>query len=103
MKHTGTSDNRYTVPPLRDNEAQDPPVKGVLGTEKPKIIPGNWAAPKGTDPNRVEPGDPLTKDKSGNQPKNRNVFSRSFKVVLKSFYDRNRVLPDDKFWVWIVN
>nr|WP_308427304.1 Ig-like domain-containing protein [Nonomuraea spiralis] len=180
LKLTGTSDNRYTVPPLRDNETQDPPVKGVFGTEKPKIIPGNWAAPKGTDPNQVEPGDPLTKDKSGNQPKNRNVFSRSFKVgttsytsycqyyfpenykepllsmldpvykraecdeypfastkdgagyaadrgmknhyslravgkshnstargshgkVLKSFYDRNRVLPDDKFWVWIVN
>ncbi|MFI7232486.1 Ig-like domain-containing protein [Nonomuraea angiospora] len=179
-QNTGVSDNRYTVPPLRDNETQDPPLKGVLGTEKTKSIPGNWAAPMGTDPNKVEPGDPLTKDKAGNQSKNRNVFTRSFRVggtqytsycqyyypenyrepllslldpvykkaecdeypfastkngagyaadngmknhyslravgkshnstatgshgrALGSFYTRNRVLADDKFWVWIVN
>lgn len=130
-QNTGVSDNKYTVPPLRDNETQDPSLKGVLGTEKTKLIPGNWAAPMGTDPNKVEPGDPLTKDKAGNQSKNRNVFSRSFRVgwhelqqlyslravgkshnstapgshgkALGSFYSRNRVLPDDKFQVWIVN
>lgn len=179
-QNTGVSDNKYTVPPLRDNETQDPPLKGVLGTEKTKLIPGNWAAPMGTDPNKVEPGDPLIKDKAGNQKKNRNVFSRSFKVggtsytsycqyyfpenyrepllslldpvykktecdeypfastkngagyaadngmknhyslravgkshnstaqgshgrALGSFYNRNRVLPNDNFWVWIVN
>jgi len=181
LKQDGSSgDNRLTAPPLRNNEPQDPPRKGVLGGEKTKTIPGNWAAPMGTDPNKVEPGDPLTKDKAGNQPKNRNVFTRGFSVdgtrytsycqyyfpenyrepllslldpiygkaecdeypfastkngagyaaengmknhyslravgkshnsthrdshgkALGAFYNDNRVLADDKFWVWIVN
>ncbi|WP_176728622.1 Ig-like domain-containing protein [Planobispora rosea] len=77
----GINDNKYTVPPLRDNETQDPPVKGLRGTEKTKTIPGNWAAPHGTEPNKVEAGDPLVRGPAGTtQAKNRGVFSRSFTV-----------------------
>ncbi|NUO96621.1 MAG: hypothetical protein HOV96_31005 [Nonomuraea sp.] len=43
---------------------------------------GQHVLPGGSSP---ELSDPLTKDKPGNQPKNRNVFSRSFKAGTTSY------------------
>jgi Deoxyribonuclease NucA/NucB len=70
------NDNKFTVPPLRDNETQNPPVKGLTGTEKTKSIKGNWAAP-----HDVLAGQPLERAPAGTAKKvNRPVFSRSFRL-----------------------
>ncbi|SDI59032.1 Deoxyribonuclease NucA/NucB, partial [Sinosporangium album] len=68
------STNKSTNPPKRegDPEVPNPPSRDVLGTEQPKRIPGNWAAPIGSDA-----GEPLhrtTSDERNQQ--NRLVFSR---------------------------
>ncbi|MFD8531324.1 hypothetical protein ACFV0L_28270 [Streptosporangium canum] len=79
--NSGINDNKYTVPPFRNNETQDPPLKGVFGTEKTKTIPGNWAAPLGADSDKVEAGDPLVRGPAGEtQRKNCGVFSRTFTI-----------------------
>ncbi len=99
LKQDGsTTDNKLTVPPLRNNEAQNPPVKGVLGSEKTKVIPGNWAAPFGTDPDVVEAGDPLVRGPAGEtQKKNRPVFLRSFTVNGTSYSNYCRYYFPERF------
>ncbi|WP_146615578.1 hypothetical protein [Nonomuraea aridisoli] len=66
--------NKRTNPPKREGqlEVPNPPIKDVLGTKLPKSIPGNWAAPAGSDA-----GKPLHRTTSADDNKaNRLVFSR---------------------------
>ncbi|MGW5263444.1 DNRLRE domain-containing protein [Microbispora sp. NPDC004025] len=66
--------NKNTYPPKRegDHEVPNPPSREVLGTEQPKRIPGNWAAPVGSDA-----GEPLHRTTSDEKnTENRLVFSR---------------------------
>ncbi|SEH02346.1 Deoxyribonuclease NucA/NucB [Nonomuraea solani] len=71
------STNKSTYPPKRagEYEVPNPPNRAVLGTEQPKRIPGNWAAPIGSDA-----GEPLHRTTSKlRKNSNRLVFSgRSF-------------------------
>nr|WP_240972829.1 Ig-like domain-containing protein [Nonomuraea sp. FMUSA5-5] len=99
LKQDGSAtDNKLTVPPLRDNETQDPPAKGVSGSEKTKVIPGNWAAPFGTDPEVLEAGDPLVRGPAGEtQRKNRPVFLRTFMVDGTSYANYCRYYFPERF------
>ncbi|MFD8529648.1 LamG-like jellyroll fold domain-containing protein [Streptosporangium canum] len=66
--------NKNTNPPKREGEYEvpNPPSRNIIGNEQPKKIPGNWAAPVGSDA-----GEPLhrTTSKIRNMS-NRLVFSR---------------------------
>lgn len=90
LKQDGSAnDNRTTVPPLRDGETQVPPVKGNLGNEKTKVIPGNWNAPEGRDPGVIEAGDPLVRGPEGSSRTNRRVFSPPGGLVVNGVYYSN--------------
>ncbi|MGI5284316.1 DNRLRE domain-containing protein [Nonomuraea polychroma] len=69
--------NKSTYPPKRDGEYEvpNPPIRAVLGTELPKRIPGNWAAPVGSDA-----GEPLhrTTDKVRMKSNNLVFAGRAF-------------------------
>ncbi|NUW41023.1 DNRLRE domain-containing protein [Nonomuraea rhodomycinica] len=69
--------NKSTYPPKRagEYEVPNPPIRAVLGTEQPKRIPGNWAAPVGSDA-----GEPLhrTTDKIRINSNNRVFAQRAF-------------------------
>ncbi|MER6831169.1 DNRLRE domain-containing protein [Streptosporangium sp. NPDC000563] len=62
--------NKNTNPPKREGEYEvpNPPSRVVLGTEKPKRIPGNWAAPVGSDA-----GEPLHRTTSVLRQKSNNL------------------------------
>ncbi|MFF0578098.1 LamG-like jellyroll fold domain-containing protein, partial [Streptosporangium saharense] len=62
--------NSTTFPPLRDDETQDPPLRGPLGNEKSKIISGNWGAPHDSPA-----GQALERTDEQGQLANRGVFS----------------------------
>ena len=66
--------NKNTFPPKRPGEYEvpNPPSREILGTEQQKRIPGNWAAPLGSDA-----GEPLHRTTSEERNlQNRLVFSR---------------------------
>jgi hypothetical protein len=53
IKHIKEARNQSSFPPLRDGENYgnplSPPLKGPRGTEKPKVIRGDWLAPRETE------------------------------------------------------
>ncbi|WP_440064525.1 Ig-like domain-containing protein [Streptosporangium sp. OZ121] len=68
------STNKGTFPPLRDGENYgnplSPPLKGSSGTEKPKVMRGDWLAPHLT-----EAAKPFIKATDEQEKNNRKVFS----------------------------
>ncbi len=66
--------NKGTFPPLRNGESYDtpesPPLKGPLGSEKPKVMRGDWLAP-----DKTEAAEPFIKATNAQEKENRLVFS----------------------------
>ncbi|MEV0623899.1 DNRLRE domain-containing protein [Nonomuraea sp. NPDC050404] len=95
--------NKSTYPPKRPGEfvVPNPPKKAILGTEQPKRIPGNWAAPVGSDA-----GEPLHRTTSDEKnAENRLVFSRRAFVADRG-NEKDYQWPDDpssnycKYYQW---
>ncbi|MFI7133950.1 hypothetical protein ACIBQ1_50310 [Nonomuraea sp. NPDC050153] len=95
--------NKSTYPPKRPGEFEvpNPPKKAILGTEQPKRIPGNWAAPVGSDA-----GEPLHRTTSDEKnTENRLVFSRRAFVADRG-NEKDYQWPDDpssnycKYYQW---
>ncbi|MEV8638853.1 DNRLRE domain-containing protein [Streptosporangium sp. NPDC051023] len=95
--------NKNTNPPKREGEYEvpNPPSRNILGNEQPKKIPGNWAAPAGSDA-----GEPLhrTTSKIRNMS-NRLVFSRRAFIADRGDV-KDYVWPDNpgtnycKYYQW---
>ncbi|WP_344896246.1 DNRLRE domain-containing protein [Nonomuraea antimicrobica] len=85
--------NKGTNPPKREGEYEvpNPPDRAILGTELPKRIPGNWAAPVGSDA-----GEPLHRatEKSVKDENRRVFFGRAFVADRGDVKDFQ--WPDDK-------
>ncbi|MFI7224082.1 DNRLRE domain-containing protein [Nonomuraea angiospora] len=95
--------NKSTYPPKREGEYEvpNPPNRAVLGTEQPKRIPGNWAAPVGSDA-----GEPLHRTTSKlRRDSNRLVFSRRAFIADRGD-EKDYEWPDDissnycKYYQW---
>ncbi|MEV4020491.1 NucA/NucB deoxyribonuclease domain-containing protein [Nonomuraea angiospora] len=89
-----TTANARTYPAVRPNDTEDPPLRDWTGTEQPKKIPGNWAAPANTIA-----GNPLTRATKDEKANNRGVFNHSAFTVDGQQYTRNycRYYYEDRY------
>ncbi|MBN6055241.1 hypothetical protein JYK22_25115, partial [Nonomuraea sp. RK-328] len=95
--------NKSTYPPKRagEYEVPNPPIRAILGTEQPKRIPGNWAAPVGSDA-----GEPLHRTTDKIRQKSNNLVFAGRAFISEPGTANEREWPDNygsnycKYYQW---